>query len=131
MAYVGAHGPHGRLDLGRNLHLLQRLHGLGLPVPAAVAAYYARRAGVYRAAIIVARLPDVRPLASLLDGRAEPGLWPALGRTLARFHAAGVDHADLNANNILIDSRGQIFLIDFDRGAIRNKLGAWRARSRR
>ena len=38
--------------------------------------------------------------------------------------AAGVDHADLNAHNILLDSRGVVSVIDFDRGRVRER-GAW------
>ena len=45
--------------------------------------------------------------------------WQATAETLARFHNAGVFHADLNINNILFDEHGKVFLIDFDRGEIR------------
>ena len=36
----------------------------------------------------------------------------------------GVDHADLNAHNILLDGRGAVSVIDFDRGRVRER-GAW------
>jgi 3-deoxy-D-manno-octulosonic acid kinase len=36
-----------------------------------------------------------------------------VGATIADFHNQGINHADLNANNILIDSE-KVFLIDFD-----------------
>ena len=45
--------------------------------------------------------------------------WEATGRLVARFHRAGLDHADLNAHNILFDGAGQGWMIDFDRGALR------------
>jgi 3-deoxy-D-manno-octulosonic acid kinase len=38
-----------------------------------------------------------------------------IGCCLRRFHAAGVYHADLNARNILVDARGSVWLLDFDR----------------
>jgi RIO-like serine/threonine protein kinase len=36
-----------------------------------------------------------------------------------------VDHADLNAHNVLIDGAGTIGIIDFDRGAVRRD-GRWK-----
>jgi predicted Ser/Thr protein kinase len=44
---------------------------------------------------------------------------------LRRFHDAGLDHADLNAHNILLDSRGDFWLIDFDKARLR-AAGGWR-----
>ncbi len=69
----------------------------------------------YRAAILMERIEGVRSLAdrALVAGRARPG---GDGRLIARFHRAGLDHADLNAHNILFDGNGHGWLIDFDRG---------------
>ncbi|OZI33874.1 3-deoxy-D-manno-octulosonic acid kinase [Bordetella genomosp. 10] len=92
--------------------LLESLSAQGLPVPAPVAAAYWRRGLVYEAAIIVERLPDVRPLALLLDRE----VWDAAAGAVARLHQAGVWHADLNAYNILVDGEGKAWIIDFDRG---------------
>ena len=44
---------------------------------------------------------------------------------LARFHSAGAQHGDLNANNILLDGQGGIFIIDWDKSALENAPGAW------
>jgi 3-deoxy-D-manno-octulosonic acid kinase len=41
--------------------------------------------------------------------------WQAVGATVARFHRAGVMHADLNAQNILLDDQFGVFLVDFDK----------------
>ena len=55
--------------------------------------------------------------------------WRAVGRRPSRgLHRAGVDHADLNAHNILIDAKGTVSIIDFDRGRMRGP-GAWAARN--
>ena len=71
------------------------------------------------------RIPDSISLAGLLSKGSQPELlWIKLGACIRRFHEQGVYHADLNANNILINSQSRIYLIDFDRGAIRPK-GAW------
>jgi len=51
------------------------------------------------------------------------------GRLIARFHRAGLDHADLNAHNILFDANGHGWLIDFDRGVQRIPATAWRERN--
>ena len=49
------------------------------------------------------------------DGRCAP--WEAAGQLIARFHRAGLDHADLNAHNILFDGQGRGWFIDLDRRA--------------
>jgi 3-deoxy-D-manno-octulosonic acid kinase len=43
---------------------------------------------------------------------------------VARFHRAGVWHADLNAHNVLVTADG-LYLIDFDRGRMRIPSPAW------
>jgi 3-deoxy-D-manno-octulosonic acid kinase len=52
--------------------------------------------------------------------------WRAVGRGIRQVHDRGVYHADLTANNILIDPAERVFLIDFDRGGVRAP-GGWRA----
>ena len=51
--------------------------------------------------------------------------WAAIGRCLRRFHDFGICHADLNAHNVLLRGRSDVFLIDFDRGRQRRP-GLWR-----
>lgn len=105
--------------------LLSELRAENLPVPAPLLAGYWRRGLSYRAAILVERIPSVRPLADWLDPTAGPSPWAAVGAMLARFHRAGLDHADLNAHNVLVDADGKPWLIDFDR--CRRRTGShWR-----
>ncbi|MFY2764388.1 3-deoxy-D-manno-octulosonic acid kinase [Arenimonas sp. MALMAid1274] len=106
--------------------LLSALRAEGLPVPVPLAAGYWRQGLVYRAALLVERIPDVRTLAQCLQADVATAPWEAVGRMLAGFHAAGVDHADLNADNILIDAQGAPWLIDFDRSRRRRTGEAWR-----
>ena len=110
--------------------LLAAMRAEGLPVPAPLAAAYWRRGLGYRAALLVERIPAVRALAEWLGGPADAAPWEAVGAMLARFHAAGIHHADLNAHNILVDDAGVAWLIDFDRGR-RRAPGAWRQASLR
>lgn len=107
--------------------LLRHLFRQGLPVPEPVGASYRRGWLTYRCDLLTRRIPDTQPLSDVLAAdRVQPGLWRLLGATLARFHAAGVDHADLNAHNILVSSLGIFSVIDFDRGRVRDA-GTWRA----
>jgi 3-deoxy-D-manno-octulosonic acid kinase len=103
--------------------LLAELRRRGLPVPAPVAARYVRGVLTYRADLITEHLASTRTLADAITGAQLPREgWEEVGRTIARFHREGVHHADLNAHNILLGS--QVWLLDFDRGDIRNR-GAW------
>lgn len=97
--------------------LLSRLFAMGLPVPRPVAAWYRKTSPLlYRAAIIVERLEGTTPLADLIPD-LEARDWYALGKTIRRFHDAGVRHADLNCFNVLVRD-GAYYLIDFDKGRI-------------
>jgi 3-deoxy-D-manno-octulosonic acid kinase len=117
------------LDLSRpwwEWRLLDSLYKEGLPVPQPVAARVERNGLFYRGDLITRCIPGGRSLAErLAAGEAGQMPWSAVGRTLRRFHDAGVCHADLNAHNILLDDAGKSFLIDFDRGTRRGQ-GAWR-----
>lgn len=106
------------------LVLTRTLFDAGLPVARPLAACYQREGGFYRAAILLQRIPDVRTLASLADAHDAP--WAQAGALIARFHRAGLDHADLNAHNLLFDAAGKAWLIDFDRGRLRRPARAWR-----
>jgi 3-deoxy-D-manno-octulosonic acid kinase len=105
--------------------LLRQLREWQLPVPRPVAARYLRRGLVYRADLITAELPTRRTLAAALaEAPVPPSSWLAIGRCIARLHARGVHHADLNAHNLLLGDDGSVYVLDFDRGRIRAR-GAW------
>ncbi len=110
----------------REFRLLVTLHDMGLPVPRPVAARYVRSGVIYRADLLTARIPDAMPLSALLGStQLANEIWNLTGRLIRRFHDAGVCHADLNAHNILVNSSGDLFLLDFDRGRIRED-GQWK-----
>lgn len=109
--------------------LTRALHARGLPVPRPIAACYWRRGASYRAAILVERLVGVHSLAERATVAGDSAPWEETGRLIARFHRAGLDHADLNAYNILFDATGHGWLIDFDRGRLRIPATPWRERN--
>jgi 3-deoxy-D-manno-octulosonic acid kinase len=112
----------------REFRLLQTLAQCDLPVPTPLVAGYRRSGPWYRADILIQRIPAARTLAELLpSGFDQPDLWRRVGAMLARFHAAHVWHADLNAHNILVDAAHSPWLIDFDRGEVRGHRSGWPA----
>ena len=111
--------------------LLERLSSAQLRVPKPVAARYCRRGIAYTADIITVRLRDVQSLSRFI-ARRDPGnaFWHATGAAIREFHAAGVHHADMNAYNLQIDKAGQLWMLDFDKGALRAP-GPWQQQSLR
>ncbi len=109
--------------------LLAGLVARGLPVPVPVGARYERRGLWYRCDLITRRIAGAASMSGALAA-APLGetIWRQVGSTIAQLHAAGVDHADLNAHNILVDGRGAVSIVDFDRGRVR-RAGAWAARN--
>ncbi|MGJ3241787.1 MAG: 3-deoxy-D-manno-octulosonic acid kinase [Opitutales bacterium] len=114
----------------REFTLLRELRRRGLPVPRPLGIRLARRGWFYRADLLMERIADVRSLAERLAEPAglSPATWASIGRHIARLHQAGADHADLNCRNVLLDSGGGVWLIDFDRGRLRQP-GPWRLRN--
>lgn len=114
----------------REWRLLDTLVRLGLPVPRPVAARYRREGAFYRQDLITVRIPNAESFAQRLGRQgASPDVWASVGQCIARFHAAGVWHADLNAHNVQIDAADRVYLLDFDRGRIRRDHAAWPRRN--
>jgi 3-deoxy-D-manno-octulosonic acid kinase len=105
--------------------LLGQLRAMGLPAPAPVASRYSRHGALYTADLITACIAGAHTLAECLaQGDLDAKLAEEVGALVARFHRAGVWHADLNAHNVLIASDG-LHLIDFDRGLLRQPAARW------
>lgn len=110
----------------REWRLLQHMFDKGLPVPCPVAARVQRLSLFYRADIITRMIADTRSLARYLsEGPLAGAHWQNIGAVLRRFHDAGIYHSDLNAHNILLNQRDEIFLIDFDKGEQRSPAASW------
>lgn len=98
----------------------------GLPAPEPIAAFTCRRGLWYRAALITAFLDDTEMMTERLQRQrlAHEG-WHALGRLIHRMHLAGIRHADLTTDNILVDSEDRFYLVDFDKAVIMKQLSNW------
>ena len=121
----------GRVRAFAEYRLLANLTARGMPVPEPIAARYERRGLLYRCDLITRRIAGAAPLSGMLAAAPlSETSWRGVGAAIARLHAAGVDHADLNAHNILLDGEGAVSIIDFDRGRSR-RAGAWAERNLR
>ena len=111
----------------------ERLSALGLPVPEPLGVRHVPRVeagdgagGAGRPAweLVTRCVEDATSLRELLDRarRGAPldrGLLARLGTALAQAHAAGLDHPDLHAGNVLIDARGEVWLVDLSGARVR------------
>ena len=110
------------------LRLLEHLQAMSLPVPQPVAARVTRHGLTYSGELVTRRLEGAEPLGERWRAdRATDEDWLAAGRCVRRFHDAGVRHADLNANNIMVDGQGGVWLLDLDRGSLPGP-GPWQRR---
>lgn len=109
------------------IRLLADMRSAHLPVPAPVAGLACRQGLFYRGDVITERIDDSLPLAERLSSGTgmDTSGWCALGQLIARFHRAGIHHADLNARNILIDKDERFYLIDFDKACRRTPSAGW------
>jgi 3-deoxy-D-manno-octulosonic acid kinase len=111
--------------------LLAKMAARGLRVPRPAAARYVRHGLFYTADIITVRIPKVRPLSELVAARRlDADTWQSLGAAVQSFHAQGVYHPDMNAHNLQIDEDGDLWMLDFDRGELRQP-GPWQQQTLR
>ena len=97
--------------------LLAQLRAKGLPVPHACAARHTPYGLWYRADILVERIPDATDVAEILHAQRAltPAEWDVLGYTVRQLHDAQVYHSDLNCHNLMLDTRGKAWIVDFDK----------------
>ena len=98
-------------------------------MPRPAAARYCHKGPFYTADLITVRIPNVRSLSVCLREQAcDAEFWRSVGISIRQFHAAGVYHADMNAHNLQIDEQARLWLIDLDRGRLREP-GPWQQKT--
>ena len=109
--------------------LLHKLSARRMRVPRPVAARYCRRGLFYTADLVTVTLPDIMSLSQYIAGDdLDETFWHDAGAAIREFHAAGVYHADMNAYNLQIDTDGRLWMLDFDKCALRAP-GRWQQQS--
>lgn len=110
----------------REFSLLNILQQHKLPAPRPVAYRVIRHGAFYQADLLTVRIENANDLVAVLSQRSiSDTLWNKIGSTIKRFHDNGIYHHDLNAHNILIDDKEDVWLIDFDRGEQRSISSSW------
>lgn len=105
--------------------LLDKLASNNMRVPRPAAARYVQRGTFYTADLITVRVPGIVPLSQYIaDNNPDEAFWQSVGAAIHEFHAAGVYHADMNAYNIQIDTDDLVWMLDFDKGALKAP-GPW------
>ena len=107
-----------RTRVYQEMALLEYMRNSDLPVPRPIVGMITRHSYglVYRNSILIERIADAQDLhAYLLQQSLPEHTWTALGHVIARMHLVGVDHHDLNIENILLDQQDKLWLIDFDK----------------
>ena len=105
--------------------LLDKLSSNNFRVPRPAAARYCQRGTFYTADIITVRIPNVVSLSQYIaQNNPDEAFWQSVGAEIYKFHEAGVYHADMNAYNLQVDTSGALWMLDFDKGALRPH-GPW------
>ena len=87
-----------------------------LPVPRPIAIQIEKRFCCYRADIIIEKVENTRDLSQILQSRIlTDEQYQQIGKLIRQLHNHQVHHTDLNIHNILQDTSGQFWLIDFDK----------------
>jgi 3-deoxy-D-manno-octulosonic acid kinase len=113
----------------RELAGLARARTLGVPVPEVIGASSTRSGLLWHRGRIATRLiPGSWTLPLCIgDNRNDAALVAYVlkraGGAIRKMHEAGIDHADLNMNNILVDKKGAVYIIDFDKATMHPELG--------
>lgn len=109
----------------REFRLLTHMYDQGLPCPKPVAVQVKKSGLFYTNDLITEYIRHQTTFAKKLNQNDnEIQLWAQVGTVIGRFHAAGIYHADLNVHNLLINNN-DIYLIDFDKGDIKNNHTKW------
>ena len=113
----------------REWQALRHARDAGLPVPEPIAACIWRFGLFYHAALMIHYFDDTEMLTQRLRREELPQRkWHELGLLIRRMHAAGIRHADLTSDNLLIDSEDRFYIVDFDKASVMRRLDDWQWR---
>lgn len=108
--------------------VLDYLYKQDFPVPKPLAAMYVKHGFIYQGALITTVIPGAKTLIEAILQTPEQE-WSVLAikvaRVIAQMHLLKVNHADLNAFNILLDNQGNVYIIDFDKARIEAAQAQW------
>lgn len=111
--FIASHDAHRAFD---EFILLGKLKAKGLPVPEPVAAKEEKSGLFLRNYIIIKQIKNCADLSYVIKNRhLSADEFIRIGSTLKRFFDEGVLHTDLNIRNILLDNKGDVYVIDFDK----------------
>ena len=100
--------------------LLQHMQTLDLACPTPIAAMLNKSGLYYQADIISSKIPNAQDLQHILLERSlSSDICRKIGQTIAEFHNQQIYHHDLNIHNIMLDAKHRVWLIDFDKCAIK------------
>jgi hypothetical protein len=113
--------------------IMEKLHLLGISVPEPVA--YAWQGGLFTRAWLVTReIEQSRTLAQLSASSPEQTLkaMASLSQEVALLVENLVLHADFHPGNVLVDGKGRVYVVDFDKAApFKGSAAALRSRYRK
>lgn len=112
--------PHRAFD---EFRLLLKLKALNLPVPTPIIARQATNLISVKQQIVIERLVGFNDLSYVLSNRnLSEEEYIQIGKCIKKFFEAGVLHTDLNIRNILINDKLEVYVIDFDKCFLLEKL---------
>ena len=96
--------------------LLQKLRSAGVNVPRPIAAKVEQIGLLYRADLLSEKISEASDLVDKLQvEHLSNEDYKKIGLEIRKMHDVGVNHTDLNIHNILLDSEGKVWIIDFDK----------------
>ncbi|MDD1782054.1 3-deoxy-D-manno-octulosonic acid kinase [Enterovibrio sp. ZSDZ35] len=111
----------------QEFNLLHYIKEQGIAVPRPLAARAIRDGMTYRADLLVEKVDGAKDLVDILmQSPLSAEKYQEIGALVKKLHDAGVCHTDLNIHNILLDDKGEFWLIDFDNCG-RRKGDSWKA----
>lgn len=102
------------------LMLLSFLSKQGVNVPRPIATRAIKKGLFYQADLLSELIPNAQDLISILQERSLSAQeYKKIGVEVRKMHNIYVNHTDLNIHNILLDKDGKVWLIDFDKCAVK------------